>query len=138
MRYKRKKQTVVYNLSEKFFIKLRLLPWIKENNQCTWLISCVVSKSKRQTNDWLKQRKNKRCKQLASKLTGTYGPKTQAIAIRQLRDWFDFIPKGDIIFFRCESFVPDKQFRVWEKWFKLHESKDWIVNSTYKYFLRCK
>jgi hypothetical protein len=125
-------------LSDGLFLKLRLLPWIKENNQCTWLVSLAISKSKRQINDWLSQRKNKRCKQLSLKLTGKHGPLTQAIAVRQLREWFKLIPKGDIIFFRCESFVPDKQFRVWKKWFKLHESEDWIINPTYKYFLRCK
>ncbi len=138
MRYKRKKQTVIYKMSDGFFVKLRLLPWIKEGQSCTWLVSFAVSKSKRQINDWLKQRNNKRCNKLASSLTGKYGPLTQAIAVRQMRKWFESIPKGDMLFFRCESFVPDKQFRVWQKWFFLHESKDWVINTKYKYFLRCK
>ncbi len=128
----------MYLLPGGFFVKLRLFPWVKENDSWIWLVSFAVSKSKRQVNDWLQQRKNKRFYKLSTNLTGKFGPLTQAIAVRQMREWFNELPKGDVLFFRCESFVPDKQFRVWQKWFMLHESKDWIINQEHKYFLRCK
>lgn len=138
MRCKRKKQTVRFALTNNFFLKMRLLPWKKEGGSWTWLVSLAVSKSNRQINDWLNERKNQRCKKLRNKLTGKYGPLTQAVAVRQLRKWFDELPCGDTLFFRCESVVSQKQFQVWEKWFTKHESSEWLINSEYKYFLRCK
>ena len=47
-----------------------------------------------------------------SSLTGKEGNRTQAIAIRQVRKWAEEIPVGDSMTLRCESVVPEKQFRV--------------------------
>lgn len=137
MKIKRKKQTFVYFLPGGFALKMRLLPWIKNKDYCQWLISLAVSKSTRQINDWLKERKNKRTKKLNANLTGVFGPKAQAIAVRQMRYWTNIVPRGDILFFRCESALPEKQFKIWSRWFQRHESKDWIINSEFKYFLYC-
>lgn len=137
MKIKRKKQTFVHLLPGGVILKMRLLPWIKTQDNCQWLLSLAVSKSKRQINDWLKERKNTRAQKLKHKLTGVFGPKTQAVAVRQMRYWSTYIPKGDILFFRCESAMPSKQFNAWAKWFQRHESKDWIINSEFKYFLYC-
>lgn len=137
MRTKRKKQTFTCLLPGGFVLKMRLLPWIKTQDYCQWLLSLAVSKSKRQINDWLKERKNTRTKKLNKNLTGVFGPKIQAIAVRQMRYWSNHIPKGDILFFRCESAMPLKQFDIWSRWFQRHESKDWIINSEFKYFLYC-
>jgi hypothetical protein len=67
-------------------------------------------------------------------LTGRFGPKTQAIAIRQIRQWLDEIPVGDSICMCCESTLPEKQFRVWKKWFETHENIHWQICEEYKSF----
>ncbi len=69
-----------------------------------------------------------------SSLTGKFGPKTQAIAIRQVRDWTKEIPIGDSITLRCESCVPDKQFKIWKKWFIKNESYQWEISDEHKSF----
>ena len=69
-----------------------------------------------------------------SSLTGKFGPKTQAIAIRQVRDWTKEIPIGDSITLRCESCVPDKQFKIWKKWFIKNESPEWEISDEHKAF----
>jgi hypothetical protein len=138
MKYKRKKQTFVFNLPQGKILKMRLLPWMYNQGSCTWLVSLAVAKSKRQINDWLQRRKNQRTKKLDSNLTGTFGPLVQAIAVRQLRHWMLWLPVGDSLCLRCESSKPDKQFQVWKKWFQRHENKNWIVNQDHKYFLYYK
>lgn len=137
MKIKRHKQTVTVLLSDGQYLKLRLLPWRKTGRQCLWLVSLAISKSKRQINDWLDKRKNKRSCRLSNKLTGRVGSLTQFIAVRQLRKWVNVIPRGDSITFICESCVSDKQFKVWQKWFARREDKDWIINEEFKYFLYC-
>ena len=67
-----------------------------------------------------------------SSLTGKEGNRTQAIAIRQVRKWAEEIPVGDSMTLRCESAVPEKQFRVWKKWFEKHEDPNWIANPKWK------
>lgn len=137
MKTKRKKQTFICRLPGGFILKMRLFPWIKIQGGCQWLISLAVSKSNRQINDWLSQRKNQRAYKLNHKLTGVFGPKVQAVAVRQMRKWVNQVPKGDILFFRCESAMSSKQFDVWCKWFQRHESKNWVINPEFKYFLCC-
>lgn len=138
MRIKRKKQTFVCCLPGGFILKMRLLPLLEGKNNYQWLVSLAISKSKRQINDWLKQRNNTRAKKLRSRLTGTLGIKAQIIALKQVRKWIKFIPEKDLLFFRCESAMPLKQFNAWAKWFQKRESKDWIINSEFKYFVYCK
>lgn len=70
----------------------------------------------------MNRRKNGRTRQLDGSLTGKAGNKIQAVAIRCLHDWIDFIPAGDSVLFRCESAKPDKQFRVWKKWILRHNN----------------
>jgi hypothetical protein len=82
----------------------------------------------------MQRRLTTRVRRLDSSLTGKFGPKTQAIAIRQIRQWLDEIPAGDSICLRCESTVPDKQFRVWKKWFRTHEDIDWEISEEHKSF----
>ena len=67
-------------------------------------------------------------------LTGRFGPRTQAIAIRQVRDWMKEIPVGDSITLRCESCLPDKQFKIWKKWFIKNESYEWEISDKNKSF----
>ena len=67
-------------------------------------------------------------------MTGKFGPKVQALAIRQVREWMQEIPQGDSICMRCESALPDKQFQVWKKWFKRHENVRWEISDENKSF----
>lgn len=80
------------------------------------------------------QRKKKSVSRLNSSLTGRFGPKTQAIAIRQVRQWMKELPEGDSMCLRCESALPDKQFEVWKKWFLKHEDNRWEISDEYKSF----
>jgi len=73
-------------------------------------------------------------RKLSSNLTGRFGPRTQAIAIRQVRQWMQEIPEGDSICMRCESALPEKQFRVWKKWFEKHEDIRWEISEEHKSF----
>jgi hypothetical protein len=122
------------SLPNGMILKMRLIPWIRTPIGYVWLASLAVGKSKRQINDWMEQRKKKSVSRLSSNLTGKFGPRTQAIAIRQVRQWVDELPAGDMIALRCESALPDKQFRVWKKWFTKHEDIRWEVKEEFKAF----
>ena len=82
----------------------------------------------------MNRRSTTRVRRLDMSLTGKCGPRAQVIAIRQVRQWLDEIPAGDSICLRCESPVPDKQFRVWKKWFETHENIDWEISEEHKSF----
>jgi hypothetical protein len=122
------------SLPNGMILKMRLIPWIRTPIGYVWLASLAVGKSKRQINDWMNQRKKKSVSRLSSNLTGKFGPRTQAIAIRQVRQWVEELPAGDMIALRCESALPDKQFRVWKKWFTKHEDIRWEVKEEFKAF----
>jgi len=113
---------------------MRLIPWIRTEKGCVWLASLAVGKSKRQLNDWLNKRKKKSVSRLSSILTGKLGTRVQAIAVRQVRQWIIEIPGGDSVCMRCESALPDKQFRVWKRWFLSHEDPRWEISDEYKSF----
>ncbi len=115
-------------------LKMRLFPWLRTEDGYVWLASMAISKSQRQLNDWTTLKKNKRAKKLKASLTGRAGFKTQAIAIRQVRDWMKEIPVGDSISLRCESCVPEKQYKIWKKWFIKNESTEWEISDKYKSF----
>lgn len=82
----------------------------------------------------MNQRKKRIVRRLSLNLTGKFGPKTQALAIRQVRQWMLELPPGDSICLRCESALPDKQFRVWKKWFTYHEDSKWEISDEHKSF----
>jgi len=82
----------------------------------------------------MNERKNARVRQLNGSLTGKFGFKTQALAIRYIRKWMKEIPVGDSLALCCESGVPEKQFTIWKKWFQKHEDSRWESNDEYKSF----
>jgi hypothetical protein len=135
LRLRRNKKIKTIALPQGMVLKLRLIPWMRTQNNCVWLASLAVGKSKKQINDWLQQRKKRSVNRLSSKLTGKLGPRAQALAIRQVRQWIGELPPGDSLCLRCESALPEKQFQVWKKWFTKHEDKDWVINDEFKYFL---
>ena len=59
-------------------------------------------------------------------------------AMRATRQWYEEIPPGDALCLRCESADPDKQFRVWKRWFARHEDKRWRPEEEFKSFFRYK
>lgn len=134
MRLQRHKKVCTTFLPQGMILKLRLIPWIKTGSGCIWLTSMAVGKSMKQINQWMNRRSTTRVCRLDSSLTGRFGPKTQAIAIRQVRQWLTEIPAGDSICLRCESTLPEKQFRVWKKWFKTHEDIHWEISEEHKAF----
>ena len=132
---KRRKKVFTKHLPGNYLVVMRLLPWMRTQYGCVWLASLAVGKSRRQINDWLKRKTRKqRVRRLDMSLTGNFGPKTQAIAIRKVRQWLTEIPYGDSISLRCESTVSDKQFRVWRKWFEKHEDLNWEISKEHKAF----
>ena len=137
-RIKRKKTTSVTQLSNNYILKLRLIPWLYSDDGVIWLASMAVGKSTRQINDWMARRKNKRVRQMDSSLTGKEANRTQAIAIRQVREWIKSIPPGDSLTLRCESAVPARQFRVWKKWFEKHEKEKWKISEYFQSFFYYK
>jgi len=134
-RIKRRTKTVTTRLTGEYILKLRLMPWIFTEKGVIWLASMAVGKSMRQINDWMtRKEKRKKVHLMDTSLTGRFGNKTQALAIRQLRKWITEIPQGDSITLRCECALSDKQFKVWKRWFQRHESKEWTISDEHKSF----
>lgn len=120
---KKKIKTLV--LSDGYLCRIRIIPWIRVENNYIWLVSLAVGKSNRQINDWMNKRKNKRSRLLSQKMTGKVGPLVQSFAVNQLRKWVDEHPGGDSITFKCESVEAEKQFRVWKLYFSRKCSSRW-------------
>ena len=134
LRTTRNKKVAITRLPHGYILKLQLRPWLYTRTGVVWLASLAIGKSTRQINDWMMRRKNRRVRRMDSSLTGKEGNRTQAIAIRQVRKWAKEIPVGDSMTLRCESVVPEKQFRIWKKWFKQHEDQSWEVSDEHQSF----
>ena len=67
-------------------------------------------------------------------LTGKSGNLPQALAVRFMRWCQTYIPVGDSLTMRCESVVPDRQFKVWSRWFERHEDSRWQIIEEQKAF----
>ena len=135
----RRKKVCTYHLPQNYLVVVRLIPWIQTKDGCVWLASFAAGKSRRQINDWLKRKtKKKRVRRLDSYLTGKHGNFIQGLGIYQLRSWVKELLPGDSISLRCESAKPDKQFRVWKKWFQTKESPEWDINEEFKSFFYYK
>jgi (p)ppGpp synthase/HD superfamily hydrolase len=136
---KQRKKVFTKHLDGGHLVVMRLLPWMRTENGCIWLASIAAGKSRRQINDWLKRKtRKKRVRHLDSRLTGKYSNRIQAIGIQQVRQWMEELPPGDSITLRCESAKPDKQFRVWKKWFQRWEDARWDINEEFKSFFYYK
>ena len=137
-RIRKKKKVFTKSIGAGYLLVMRLFPLIRTQKGCVWLVSLAIAKSRRQINDWLSKRKNARCRRLDSFLTGKIGILSHGIAIKQLRQWMDELPEGHSISFRCESANPDKQFRIWKKWFERRENKGWEIEEDLKSFFYYK
>jgi hypothetical protein len=134
LRIKKRKKVYTKNIGRGYLLKMRLIPWIHTTRGCVWLASLAVSKSKRQINDWMDRRKNTRVRHLDMFLTGKMGICLQIIAMRQVRQWVKELPVGHSITMRCESALPEKQFRAWRKWFENREDPNWEISEEHKSF----
>jgi hypothetical protein len=49
--------------------------------------------------------------------------------MKQVHQWCDELLPGDMFVFNCESALPQKQFRIWERWLSKKESGyTWVSN----------
>jgi hypothetical protein len=99
----------------------------------SWNVGFAVGKSRRQLNDWYRNRKNKRARSLKNRLSGKVG--LSAISkgndtVLKLR-WN--IEPGDCIVLDCTSKEPDKQFRAWKRWCR--NKPEWVVDEDNKQFI---
>ena len=132
---KRRKKVFTKYLDNGCLVVMRLLPWMRTEKGCIWLASIATGKSRRQINDWLKRKtKRKRVLRLDSCLTGKHSNVVQVIGIQNLRIWLAELLPGDSITLCCESAKPDKQFRVWKRWFVNHEDPGWDISEEFKSF----
>jgi hypothetical protein len=134
LRTNRFKKTAVTKLPNGYLLKVRLIPWEYDDQGCIWLASMAISKSMRQINDWMDEKKNRRSKLLSLSLTGLFASKPQIIAMKKVREWMKEIPKNDSILLYCESCLSDKQFKVWSKWFTSREDEHWEIYPENKSF----
>jgi hypothetical protein len=133
-RIKKRSKAFTKNIGKGYLLKMRLTPWIHTTKGCVWLASLAVAKSNRQLNDWVERRRNTRARRLDMSLTGKMGIRLQIIAMRQVRQWIKELPVGHSITMRCESALPDKQFRAWKKWFERREDPNWEISEEHKSF----
>jgi hypothetical protein len=126
-----KKKLLTVFLPGNYFMKLRLVSWMRTPTGTIWLASLAVSKSKRQINDWMNRRtRTKRVKRLDSNLTGRLTVKLMLQVMEQVHVWCDELSNGDMFVFNCESAEPQKQFRVWGKWLNRKErGYTWTPNN---------
>jgi hypothetical protein len=113
-------------------------PWIQVGDTVVWLICIAVSKSKRQLNDWLNQRKNKRVHSLSSNMTGKSGPQPLFWAFKQMHIVQDALPVMDSLWFWFDAVEKDKQRRVYMKWFERYAKPGWqyLKDSDSFYFFK--
>lgn len=129
-RRKIKKKLLTVNLSDNYFMKLRLIAWMQTPTGTIWLVSLAAGKSKRQINDWMNNRiKIKRVRKMHSVLTNKLHISLSIRALDQVYRWCDELIPGDMIVFNCESAAPCRQFKIWGKWLKRKEQQyPWVSN----------
>lgn len=107
--------------------KVFLEPWLEFSpGFWLWHVGFCVGKSKRQINDWYRNRRNKRRRSLHNKLTGTSGVTAFFRGFKTLLSLRWDIPAGDAIVVDCTSGSPDQQFKAYVRWQQRHP--DWLIN----------
>jgi hypothetical protein len=98
-----------------------------ETGYCLWNVGLAVGKSKRQLNDWYRNRHNKRRRSLRNQLTGPGTFKIWTTALKHLlRMRWECLEPGDGMVLDCTSRDPDRQFKVYTHWLRHHQ--DFVVN----------
>lgn len=103
--------------------KLFLEPFCEyEKGHCLWNVGLAVGKSKRQLNDWYRNRNNKRRRSLRNHLTGPGTIKIWTIALRHLLKMrWEHLEPGDAMVLDCTSRDPDRQLYIYSRWLKHHQ-----------------
>ena len=128
---KRKTKRFTLRTKSKDWVVLQAKPWVyvqtpgSTQHTCVWLVCLAVSKSKRQINDWLNCRKNKRSRSLSKNMTGKSGPQPLYWAFKQLKKIEDYIPFQDSLWFWFDAIEKDKQRRVYLKGFSKYSNATW-------------
>jgi hypothetical protein len=110
---------------------LRAAPWIYVESPdgkpptCVWLVCLAVSKSRRQINDWLNCKKNRRSRALSKQMTGKSGAQPLYWAFYKLKEIEDYIPDWDGLWFWFDAVEKDKQRRVYIKGFSKYGNPNW-------------
>lgn len=125
MKFKRKHYKAYLRTKNGEWAVFSVRPWIKVDSTFVWLICIAVSKSKRQLNDWLNQRKNKRVYSLSRNMTGKSGPQPLFWAFKQMLIIEQRLPVMDGLWFWFDAVEKDKQRRVYMKWFDRYASPNW-------------
>ena len=121
------------------WVVLSARPWVPVGSTCVWLVCLAVSQSKRQINDWLNQRKNKRSKRLSKQMTGRSGMTPLLWAFNKVPFIEQHIPNWDGLFFWFDAIEKDKQRRVYMRWFERHNKMSkwkYVPNSDSFYYFK--
>jgi len=114
----RKRSTTTFKINQQYckIVLTPLKPW--SGDAWIWQVHVGISKSKRQLNDWYKEKKNKRTNNMKSHLTGKGGIKPLIEACNVLLRMRWVLEPGDCLYLDCQSSQPDKQFRAYYYWAK--------------------
>ena len=122
-RVSRKRSTTTFKINDQY-CKVFLTPeFCFKKNHWVWRVGYAISKSKRQINDWYKNKKNKRANNLRSHLTGKGGFKSSSYGLKKVLLMRWQLEPGDCLYIDCTSRRPAKQFQVWSRWLAYHP--DW-------------
>jgi len=128
----RKRSTTIFKINNQY-CKLFLTPLYEyETGYWVWKFGFAVSKSKRQLNDWYRQKKNRRSKALHNQISGQAGMKPIIHGFRNVLLMRWNLEPGDCLFLDCTSKEPEKQFKAWSRWLPRHP--DWEVDCINKKF----
>lgn len=128
---KRKAKRFTLQTKCKEIAVLQAKPWVyvqtpgTSTQTCVWLVCLAVSKSRRQINDWLNCRKNKRSRSLSKNMTGHSGPQPLYWAFYKLKTIEEHIPDWDSLWFWFDAIEKDKQRRVYIKGFNKYGNPNW-------------
>lgn len=88
---------------------------------CLWNVGFAVGKSKRQLNDWYRNRRNRRRRTLRNHLTGPGTMKIWTTALKHLlRMRWECLEPGDGMVLDCTSRDPERQFKVYTRLLRKH------------------
>jgi len=128
---KRKAKRFTLQTKCKEIAVLQAKPWVyvqtpgTSTETCVWLVCLAVSKSRRQINDWLNCRKNKRSRSLSKNMTGHSGPQPLYWAFYKLKTIEEHIPDWDSLWFWFDAIEKNKQRRVYIKGFSKYGNPNW-------------
>jgi hypothetical protein len=101
-----------------------------------WNVAFAVGKTKRQLNDWFKNKKNKRARKLKNKFTGRSGLKLISSGFKKVLELRWLIEPGDVLIIDCTSAEPEKQYKAYQRWYRKHPDMGTDVERLEYYWTR--